>query len=436
MTVVDWVRGDALGLEIPAHGEALRAGGEAFLTQAFRATGALSPDNQVARIAELAECPGGSTGRKFLLTVEYGRPEPGLHTELFVKFSRDFDDALRDRAKDQMEGEVKFALISRLPGFPIAVPACLFADYHHESGTGVQITQRIPFGVGDVEPAHEKCCDYEIDDPLAHYRVLVAAVARLAGAHKGGRLAGHISETFPFDAEKAIAADRIRYNAQQLLNRVARWADFAAKHPQILPQNIRSAGFIERLRADVPRFLEHEQAIKQHLYSDPRFIALCHWNANVDNAWFWRNAAGELECGLMDWGRVSQMNVALALWGGLSAAELDIWNDHLDELLALFVAEYRAAGGPVIAIEELKEHLCLFVATMGLAWLMDAPPLILGQIPDLAEVPDRFDPRFRNNEHARTQLHMVTSFLNLWETQDFGRVLDRFLARARAEVGA
>jgi hypothetical protein len=186
----------------------------------------------------------------------------------------------------------------------------------------------------------------------------------------------------------------------------------------------------------VPRFLEHEHAIKQHLCSDQRFIALCHWNANVDNAWFWRTGDGRLECGLMDWGRVNQMNIALALWGGLSAAELDIWNDHLDELLGLFVAEYRGAGGPEITAEELKEHLCLFVATMGLAWLMDAPPLILGQIPDLAEVRDRFDPRFRNNEHARTQLHMATSFLNLWETQDFGRVLDRFLAASGPAVCA
>lgn len=433
MTVVDWVRGDALGLDIPAHGEALRAGGESFLTEAFRAAGTLAADNSVARITELAECPGGSTGRKLLLTVEYARAEPGLHTDLFVKFSRDFDDEIRDRAKNQMESEVQFALISRLPGFPIDVPVCLFADYHHQSGTGVLITQRIPFGIGRVEPAHEKCLDYEIDAPLEHYRVLVTAVARLAGAHQAGRLAGHIAETFPFDAEKAIASDRIRYTAQQLLNRVSRYADFAEKHPQILPEPIREPAFIEQLRADVPRFLAHEQAIKHHLYSDPRFIALCHWNANVDNAWFWRTEQGELQCGLMDWGRVNQMNIALALWGGLSAAELDIWNLHLDELLALFVAEFRGAGGPEIAVDELKQHLFLFVATMGLAWLMDAPPMIQAQIPDLAAVESRFDERFRTNETARTQLHMFTSFLNLWRTQDFGRVLDRFLERAPAQ---
>ena len=86
-----------------------------------------------------------------------------------------------------------------------------------------------------------------------------------------------------------------------------------------------------------PRFLEHEVAIRQYLHSQPDFIALCHWNANIDNAWFWRNAQGELECGLMDWGRVGQMNVALAIFGALSGAEIELWNEHLTELLTLFV---------------------------------------------------------------------------------------------------
>ena len=35
---VDWIRGDSLGLDIPAHSEALRVGGPEFLTRAFRAT--------------------------------------------------------------------------------------------------------------------------------------------------------------------------------------------------------------------------------------------------------------------------------------------------------------------------------------------------------------------------------------------------------------
>jgi hypothetical protein len=433
MSFPDWVTGDNLGLQLPAHADALRAGGETFLTAAFRATGALAADNRVARITELAECPGGSTGRKLLLSVAYEKPVTGLHTHLFVKFSRDFTNVIRDRSKDQLEPEVRMSLLSRTPGFPIAVPACLFADYHHESGTGLLITQRIAFGTGSIERAYEKCLDYDMPEPLAHYRVLLRAIARLAGTHRAGRLADNVAQQFPFDAATAIASDRIRYTTQQLLNRVARYRDFAARYPQLLPEHIRTSQFIAQLTHDVPRFLQYEVPIKQFLYSKPELIALCHWNANVDNAWFWHNASGELECGLMDWGRVGQMNVALALFGSLSAAERDLWNNHLDELLGLFVDEYRAWGGPAVEVQELKFHLLLFVAMMGLAWLLDAPALVQAQLPELAQIESRFDPRLTSNETARVQLHMLTTVMNLWESEDFGSLLERFLHRTQPE---
>ena len=423
---IDWVAGDAFGLSIPAHPDALRAGGEVFLTDAFRAAGTLASDNRVTRITCFERCPGGSTGTKLLLSLAYERLEPGLHENLFVKFSRDFDDPIRDRGRTQMELEVRFASLSRAPGFPIAVPACLFADYHQASGTGILITQRIAYGEDGIEPHYEKCLDYLMPDPLGHYRALVTATARLAGAHRAGRLPASIDHDFPFEPDKLSVGEKAPYTAQQLQNRVARYAAFAAEFPQLLPADIRAGPFIARLSDEVARFPEQEAAIMRFLCSDPALVALCHWNANIDNAWFQRDARGDLECGLLDWGCASQMNVAMALWGSLSAAELSVW-DHLDELLTLFVTELHQSGGPRLDVRRLELHLFLYIAVMGLAWLLDAPPLIRREIPDLAEATDRTDQRFETNETARAQLHMMTNFLHLWETRDFGGVLDEFL---------
>lgn len=430
MSNAQWVQGDSLGILIPASSEALQEGGIKFLSEAFRASGALGLDNQVSRITQFEECLGGSTGRKLFLSLEYQQPKPDLPTALFVKFSRDFDDAIRDRAKNQLDAEVRLALLSRTPGFPVAVPACLFADYHQESGTGVLITERIAFGKDGIEPLYEKCMDTEMPAPLEHYKALLKAVGGLAGTHWAGRLAENIPVLFPFDADVACTSDRIRYTEQQLLNRVARYSDFVVSYPQLLPAKISATTFITQLQTDIPRFLKHESVIRKILYSQPLFIALCHWNANVDNAWFWRNNQGELECGLMDWGHVGQMSIALALWGALSAAEVELWDRHLDDLLALFVAEFQRCGGPVLNVEELKTHLLMFVALMGLAWLMDAPALIQKQIPDLASIKDRFDVRFRSNETARVQLQMLTNVLNLWQTRDFGKLLDNLIEQA------
>lgn len=135
-------------------------------------------------IDRLAEVSGGSTGRKAVLTVRYAKPDTVARTDLFVKFSRDFDDAVRDVGRNQMESETYFAALTRAPGFPIAVPATQFADFHRESGTGLMISERIAFGEGNIEPQYHKCLDYEMPDQVAHYRALLTAVARLAGTER------------------------------------------------------------------------------------------------------------------------------------------------------------------------------------------------------------------------------------------------------------
>jgi hypothetical protein len=426
---VDFVRGDATGLRIPAHGDALRAGGETFLTDAFRAFGALSPHNKVTRITRFEKCPGGSTGQKLFVSVEYEHAEPQLHTDLFVKFSRDFSDSIRDRGKYEMQSEVRFAALSCQPGFPISVPAACFADYHDESHTGILITQRIAFGSGAIEPHRQKCLDYELAEPLPYYRAIVKALARLAGAHQSGRLSPDINARFPFDPLVAAASDAIGCDAEQLRHRVARYAEFAALHPRLLPANITSAPFIAKLDREVGRLLQHETTIKRFLHGNPDYIALCHWNAHIDNAWFWRDASSSLQCGLMDWGRVRQLNVAFALWGCLSGAGLEIWDLHLDALLELFASEFQQQGGARLDPAELKLHLELYVAMMGLAWLMESPARILMRLPETATATGPRDPVFRKSESARNLLHILTVFLNLWQTHDFGSSLDRLLER-------
>ena len=171
--------GDQTGLTLPAHPDALIAGGAAYLTQAFRATGVLTSDNRVAKVVQAVDCPGGSTGRKLLLTVDYARPDATLHRQLFVKFSRDFDDPIRDRARGELASEVRLALLSRHPNFPVTVPRCYFADVHAESGTGVLVTQCVPFGCDRIEPLYPKALDYRLPEPLTHYRAVIRALARL-----------------------------------------------------------------------------------------------------------------------------------------------------------------------------------------------------------------------------------------------------------------
>lgn len=424
---MDFVPGDATGLSIPTRPEALRLAGEAFLTQAFRAFGSLGTDNSVARITRIDPCPGGSTGSKLFLSVEYERPDPRLHTDLFVKFSRDFTDARRDGQRHEMESETRFAATSRLPGFPISVPVAYFADYQHDSGTGLIITERIRYGEGGIEPHRRKCLDHlTLDDPLPYYRATVSALARLAAAHKSGRLSNDIDARFPFDPATG-SADPVRFDRETLAVRLAECANFAARCPNLLPAEVRSAEFLARMERDAIRLFEHRDRIQDYLRGNPDLIALCHWNAHIDNGWFWRNESEELQCGLIDWGRVGQISFGAALWGGLSAAHHDIWDHHLDELLALFVREYHQHGGPRISVDELSLHLALHVASMAVARCLVFPEVILFRLPRAVDASGPLDPMFHAVDPARNSLHIYTVLLKYWRRRDFGACLDRLL---------
>lgn len=425
------IYGEHFGLAIPVDPNALRSGGARFLTEAFRAAGALADGNAVTAVTEFREVAGGSTGRKAVLSVEYDRPQPGLHTDLFVKFSRDLENPLRDRGKTQMDPEVRFAALSRAPGFPVAVPAVQFADYDRETGTGILIAERIPFGHNGIEPHYHKCLDYDMPDPVGHYRALLTALARLAGTYGPGRLPQHLTASFPLDLGAATVGDRAPVGADELDRRVSRLIGFVEAHPGLLPANVGAPEFLARLRVEVPRVARHEQTIMSQLADDADYVALCHWNANIDNAWFWREG-GVLRCGLLDWGCVGQMNVGMAIWGAMSGAETDMWSLHFDELLRLFVDEVLRCGGPDLDPDRLRRHTLLYAAAMGVAWLLDVPALIRARFG--ADPPEsRMDPRIVDDESVRAPLQMLANMLNLWERHSMESLLEEALAGREVE---
>ena len=176
-----------------------------------------------------------------------------------------------------------------------------------------------------------------------------------------------------------------------------------------------------------PRFRSSSPASSRcarQLAASADHIALCHWNANVDNAWFWRDDAGRLRCGLLDWGCVSQLNVAMALWGALSAAETDcgigistIWS------LCSLSDVPRCGWTADPSGRRLTAQVLQYAAIMGATWLLDVPGLIRARIGEPAQAMTRFDPMIKDDEAIRAPLQMLTNVLNLWQTRDVGALL-------------
>jgi hypothetical protein len=256
-------------------------------------------------------------------------------------------------------------------------------------------------------------------DQVGHYRALVGAIGRLAGTDAAGRLPNELTA----DMELLSVGERTPLTAEKLSRRVDRLSEFAATYPALLPTNVRTQTFLTRLRSELPTLLRHEAAVWRLLREQTDCIALCHWNANVDNAWFWRDADDTLRCGLMDWGCAGRMNVAMAIWGAMCSAETEMWDEHLVELLTHFVDEFRACGGGALDVDALTRSVVLYAAVMYMTWLLDVPAYVREQVPGLTAATTRMDPAIKGVESVRCRLQMMTNVLNLWERYDIGGLL-------------
>jgi hypothetical protein len=154
-----------------------------------------------------------------------------------------------------MESEILFASLSRESGFPITVPVTQFADYHRGTGTGLLISEQIHFGADGIERQYHKCLDYEMPEPLNHYRALLTALGRLVGSHRSGRLPAMLAGQFPVDMQAVTVGERIPISADKLNRRLGQLAEFAETSPESLPANVRSPQFMARLREDAPLFV-------------------------------------------------------------------------------------------------------------------------------------------------------------------------------------
>ncbi|CAD7337460.1 hypothetical protein FIM10_12695 [Sphingomonadales bacterium 56] len=340
--------GDHYGLEFPIDLAGLRKAGPAFLTAAFHVAEVLSRDNQVTAIVALDKLDIRGASENGLLTVSYARDEPGLQTELFVKFPPS-DVHHKYGLLRLSNGEIELGRLSRERQLPVTVTRYYFGDYSSYTGNYILITERVPFGIDPVEPAYRKGYDHEVPSVEEHYEVLTRNLARLVAAHKRGGLGYDIEAIFPF-GKAAPDFQRIE-NPEPRLDRLI---DFIGRvAPQIFSPAVTKPEFLKKWREDVLFGLEHKDKLLAYMLSNPDYTGLCHINLNIDNAWFWRDENGLLQAGILDWGGAGQASIAQALSGMLMMPEPDKHLGLVQRVIAIFIEECAAQGCPPIDKEEL-----------------------------------------------------------------------------------
>lgn len=361
--------GDHYGLHFPIDIEGLREAGPEFLTAAFRASGVLSKDNAVVEIVALDRLDIRGASENGLLTLAYAREEPGLNSRLFVKFPPT-DVHHKFGLLRMSNGEIEMTRLSRERQLPVTLPSYYFGDHCSHTGNYILIIEQVPFGVGAIEPAYRKGYDHDVPCIEEHYEVLTRDLARLVAAHKRGDLGCDIEEIFPF-AMAARDFDPITDPKPRLDLLIDFIGNIA---PQLFAPEVTRPDFLKKWRADVLFGLEHKDAVIAYLLSDVDYTGLCHINLNVDNAWFWRDDAGHLHAGLLDWGGAGQASLAQALSGMMMMPEPERHLALVHRVIDVFIEECAAQGCAPIDRAELhlqykasiySTAICMFITILA-----------------------------------------------------------------------
>jgi len=424
------VPGDHYRLDFPVNLAGLRQAGPEFLTRAFRASGAISSDNRVTEIVALDKLDIRGASENGLLTLAYERPEPGLDTDLFVKFPPG-DVPHKFGLLRLFDGETAIGRLSRERSFPVRMPRYYFGDYAAHTGNFILITGRIPFGIAPVEPAWRKGYDHDVPCVVEHYEVLARNLARLVAAHKRGDLGHDLESIFPF-ARAARDFDPIA-DPEPKLDRLI---DFIGRvAPRLFSPEATTPEFLARWREDVLFGLAHKDEVLAYLLADIDYTGLCHINLNLDNAWFWRDDAGALQAGLLDWGGVGQASLAQALSGMMMMLEPERHIVLVDRVLDVFVEECAIQGCPPLDRAELQFQYKASVYSTALFMFITILADTLDYFPEdyFSAMESRMDPQLLESGFY-SAIVWIENMLREWlEPVTPGDVCREIVARSRAQ---
>ena len=382
--------GDAYGLEFPFSLAMLQEHGAGFLTRAFHASGVMSADNRVTEILSMTPIEEKGASENALMTITYARDEPGIETELFVKMppanvERKFGLA------GMSHGEVEIARLSQKGTVPVETARYYFADYCTHTANYILITGKVAFGVDPIEPAYHKGYDFMVPDADEHYRVLTQALVRLVAAHKTGAMGYDIEAIFPY-----ARAARDFWPSAESAGRIDRLIDFIGRiAPQLFIREGTDPAFLKQWREDLLFGLASKDTVIAWLHANPDYTGLCHSNLNIDNAWYWRDDAGALHVGLLDWGGTGQMSIGQALSSMLMMPEPERYLALVQQTINHFVAEYQAAVGIALDPAMLRFHYKASVFSTAIWIIVDYITDMLFQYSeaDYAGMKDRYDER-------------------------------------------
>merc|ERR1712187_167820 len=242
------------------------------------------------------------------MKVTYKDPKPYLHENLFVKLPHPPKGSDRYYVS-VMWGHDRPETIFNIwlsKFVPFRVPKLYFADINNESTNFILITETVlfskkgtkEFNPGDIEPAYDKYCDWELPDggPM-YYLACCKNLGKMAAYHKTGQLHPQVNDMFPMPGEiweipkgiPPVDPESRKMNSAKA-DQYIRFLNETAV--AVFPKEVTDKKYLEEWKEQMLHVMDYETEI--HCFccgagtpSPNDYVVLTHNNLQIDNCYFY-----------------------------------------------------------------------------------------------------------------------------------------------------
>lgn len=418
------------GLSFPRKCSQIASGefGAEWLTKAFHAAGTLPRDNSIVKVTRAQELnfsgflKEGGAAMKMFLDVEYAKPDPSLHNNLFAKYTYDVEANIPGQMTigqdDSLECWVNAQVIQDLP---LRSPTYYYADVCRETTAYILITEAIPYGKRgkkdskpyEIIPGCGKCQDWQLGDPLEFYFALFRAMGQMGAWDKLGRFDAVFGPAPTYDEAMYLGGGRRPAQTQATLEAtrtiVAKQVDKAIDLFQnwcvkIAPPFLQKTEDLQRVKGELLEMCPYFKDLSDYYQlNNSKWLAVNHANLQADNAFFWRDEYEQMACGVLDWGGFSRSPFCVRFLGCLSGAESDLLLDKLLDICTCYADEYERCGGPKVLGEEIyhRYHLAFITSLYDQVSYVERHTFKESTKDEMASWTGPFDERFQERFFTR-----------------------------------
>mmetsp|Transcript_62697 Transcript_62697/g.178022 ORF Transcript_62697/g.178022 Transcript_62697/m.178022 type:complete len:529 (+) Transcript_62697:2279-3865(+) len=482
--------GEFWKIPFPRTPEELKSMGPAWLTKAMHAAGTLPADNEVVKFTRFQVKAGdvtkegtadenmwGGAGCKVLLSVEYKNGPGDLTEGMFIKMPFEFSGK-NERYKNSITlasmdwSEVMY--LNVLAGkTPVRTPRCYFADMNRSTTNSIIIMETIPYaaagttdvGPGEFFPAAGKYRDWDIPNVVDLYYAHAKCLAQFCAFYKQASqvteqldlcfvdegsfrfrqgLNGYTASLsmaerdekftgFLQDPSLMAFAFSSGFPTNVATSFVQLGVDFCLKvAPHYFPAALVEKNFSDRVFGQMHEMAHYLPELGFYTQLMPEYFSLAHPNAQIDNAFFWRDAQGTTVAGLTDFGSSSHVPMPIMLGGGWCGAEPEMMDEHEEGLTRVFVDEFEKACGIHLGFDDFYLHVKLSqIATFcGCCANLGGVYRIMPKA-EWKTVKSRFDPKIDNTFLLRCYTVQIIFLLALWQKRSPYPFFQKWLTRTK-----